>query len=120
MNRVYIVQNPMRRDQVTGELVHMHDLTPARRYGDLEVLLPSGPVLLSTENAIHSLRQKLQTFDDTDHLLCLGDPVAIAACASVVSHINNGVVPLLVWDRRVREYISIRIDLFKRLEKVNA
>lgn len=117
MNRVYIVQNPMRRDPYSNDLVHKYDLTPARQYGDLEVLLPSGPVLLSTENAVRSLRQKLATFDDTDHLLCLGDPVAIAACSAMISHINNGVIPMLVWDRHVKNYVSITIDLHRRLEK---
>lgn len=115
MNKVFIIQNPMRRDERSGELIHSFDLTPARSYGELEVLLPAGPVLLSTEHAIRTLRSKLQGFTDKDHLLCLGDPVAIAAASAMVSEINNGVIPLLVWDRRVREYNSIRIDIHRRL-----
>lgn len=120
MNTVYIVQNPMRRDPVTGDMRAMHDLTPAREYGDLQVLLPSGPVLLSTANAVTTLRQKLMRFTDADHLLCLGDPVAIAAASAMVADVNNGVVPLLVWDRKTAKYLSIKVDIHRRLANANA
>lgn len=116
MNRVFVVQNPMRRDQASGDLVHSYDLTPARQYGEIEVLLPSGPVLLSTDNATRTLRAKLRDFTEGDHLLCLGDPVAIAAASAMVSDINGGVIPLLVWDRRQRQYMAIRVDIHRRAE----
>lgn len=109
MNRVYITQNPMRRNG-HGELTHMYDLTPAREFGNLEVLLPSGPVLISPESAILTLREKLGGFTGSDHLLCLGDPVAIAAASAIVASINCGVIPLLVWDRKILKYLSIKVD----------
>lgn len=112
---VYVTQNPMRRDPVTGDLVHLFDLTPARQYGEIHVLMPSGPPLITTGPAMDALRHKLQTFSDQDSLLCLGDPVLIAAASVVVAEINDGVVPLLVWDRRVRAYNPVTIDIHRRL-----
>lgn len=114
MNRVYVVQSPMRRN-VNNELVHMFDLTPAREYGNIEILLPSGPTLLASDSATHALREKLGAFTRSDHLLCLGDPVAIAAASAIVASINDGVVPLLVWDRQTRKYLSIRVNTHPRM-----
>lgn len=109
MARVYITQNPMRRN-VHQELVHKYDLTPAREYGDLQVLLPSGPVLISPEAAIRTLREKLEGFRPHDWLLCLGDPVVIAAASAIVAEVNDGVIPVLVWDRQVKKYLTVKVD----------
>lgn len=112
---VYITQNPMRRDPATGALVHTFDLTSARQYGEIQVLMPSGPPLISSGPAIETLHDKLRTFNDNDHLLCLGDPVLIAAASAVASEVNDGVVPLLVWDRHIRAYNSVTVDIHRRL-----
>jgi hypothetical protein len=100
----------MRRN-VHNELVHMYDLTPAREYGNLEVLLPSGPVNIEPGQMIKTLNAKLAAFGPSDFLLCLGDPVAIAAASAIVARRNDGRIPLLVWDRHVRRYLSILVDL---------
>ena len=112
--RVYVTQNPMRRGE-DGELVHTFDLTPARQYGEIVVLLPSGPALVNTGHTTRMLQEKMSGFTDKDFLLCLGDPVAIAAASAVVSEINDGVVPLLVWDRRTRAYNPVTVDVHNRL-----
>lgn len=112
---VYVTQNPMRRDPVSGDLVHTFDLTSARQYGELQVLLPSGPPLVTTGTVLEQLRHKLSGFTDRDHLLCLGDPVVIAMASAMVAELNDGVVPLLVWDRRVRKYNSVTVDIHRRL-----
>jgi hypothetical protein len=112
---VYVTQNPMRRDHDSGQLVHTFDLTSARQYGELHVLLPSGPQLITTGPALEQLRNKLRGFTDRDHLLCLGDPAVIAMAAAMVSEVNDGVVPLLVWDRKVRAYNAVTIDIHGRL-----
>jgi hypothetical protein len=108
--RVFITQNPMRRN-VYNDLVYKYDLTAAREYGSLEVLLPSGPVLISPQLAITQMREKLRDFKPNDWLLCLGDPVVIAAASAIVSEVNGGVVPVLVWDRQVRKYLAIVVDI---------
>lgn len=111
MSKVYIVQNPMRRDRKSGELISSFDLTPARQYGSLEVLLRSGPVLLDPVPATERLWEKLRDFTSRDKLLCLGDPVAIAAAASIVGQVNGGIIPLLVWDRHTKQYLEINVDV---------
>ena len=109
MPRVYITQSPMRRN-VNKQLVHKFDLAPAREYGNLEILLPAGPVLISSDVAIAQLWERLRNFEPCDFLLCLGDPVAIAAAAAIVAQVNDGCIPLLVYDRHVEKYLSIKVD----------
>lgn len=109
MPRVFITQNPMRRN-VNQELVHKYDLSPAREYGNLEVLLPAGPVLIDPDSAILKLRERLDGFTSKDWLLALGDPVVIAAASAIVADVNDGVVPLLVWDRQIKRYLAVTID----------
>jgi hypothetical protein len=108
--KVYITQNPMRRN-VYNELVYKYDLTAAREFGTLDVLLPSGPVLISPQLSIMKMREKLRGFKPNDWLLCLGDPVVIAAASAIIAEVNNGVVPALVWDRQVKKYLAIVIDI---------
>lgn len=110
MDTVYAVQIPMRRD-AKGDIREAYDLTPAHIFGDVVQLLPPGPVLLEPHIALRTLYSKLDTFDETDHLLCLGDPVAIAAAAMVASDINDGVVRVLVYDRHRAQYNSVTIDI---------
>lgn len=115
-NTVFVTQNPMRRDPTSGDLVHAFDLTPARQYGDIRVLLPSGPTLITTGTAVAQLREKLAGFTDDDHLLCLGDPVVIAIASALAAEVNDGVVPLLVWDRKIKAYNSVVVDINRRLK----
>lgn len=117
MNTVYVVQNSHKRDAGTGAMVPVHDLSPALHYGTLKFLMPPGPVLLSTEHAMTSMKQQLADFSDRDYLLCVGDPAVISLASMVASSINNGVVNLLVWDRQSKTYIPILINLYRRAIK---
>jgi hypothetical protein len=111
MPRVFVVQNPMRRDPTSGELVHIFDLRSAHGYGELHVLLPAGPVAWATLDIVGQLYEHLESFRPEDYLLCLGDPAAIAAASAIVSDVNTGVIPLLVWDKQTRGYNEVRVDL---------
>jgi len=114
MGTVYIVQEPVKRDRATGELVSTFDLTPASRFGTLEFLLPPGPVMLSPHPMIIRLRQKLYKFSDNDFLVPVGDPSAIAAAAAIAAEFNVGQINLLKWDNRQGTYIEIKMNIFGR------
>lgn len=106
-----MTQSPMRRDPKTHELRVVHDITPAAKYGALEILVPGGPVVLSTEHLVRTLRDKLRCFNDADYLLCLGDPAVISVAAAVCSRVNGGRYKLLIWDRHAQEYLPVAVEL---------
>ena len=110
-NKVYIVQEVMRRDKETGQLVPALDLSDAARYGALEILLQPGRVALSTAPMMSRLRSALRDFCDDDYLLPTGDTAAIAAASVVAGSMNRGRVKVLSWDRVSRQYIPIQLSL---------
>lgn len=111
MNRVFVTQYPMRRDQ-SGTLVAVHDISPAAKYGKIEILLQGGPVLLSTGHLVRDLKSKLHDYCDNDYLLCMGDPAVIATAAAIAALKNQGRYRLLIWDRPTTAYLPVEVDLF--------
>lgn len=112
MSNVFVTQEPL-----TREGVPIMDLSPALKFGDLQVLLPSGPVILSTPPMVKALQSRLDSFSDSDYLLGIGDPAIIAAAVMVASSKNNGRVNLLRWDRIDRCYRVVKIDLYPSREE---
>ncbi len=104
MSRVFIPQEPRARDKVSGEWKPLYDLSPAIRFGTLEVLLPHGPILLSTEPTIACLKDRLKDYTDDDYIMCIGDPAAIAAAVLVAGKITGGKVSLLKYSREEKQY----------------
>ena len=111
MAKVFVVQEPLRKSPHTGQLITSFNLTPARIYGELEVLLEHRQIALTPGPMIHTLKRKLQHFSDDDYLLCVGDPSAIAAAAMVAAHMNRGTVTMLKWDKPTKSYIKTTITV---------
>lgn len=107
---VYVVQEPMRRDRDTGDMVPLFDLTPAAEYGDLVFVFPPGRVSLSTQPMVWRARQALQGYCDEDFILPVGDPVAIGVVAACAADVNRGRLRFLKWDRRLRGYLSVSAE----------
>ncbi len=102
--RVYVVQRPAFRNRRTGEWEDKYDLSAAEEYGHIVYLLPPGNVSHDLTEVMARLKHRLSEFEDGDHLLAAGDPVAIAAAAMIASHSNGGQISLLKWDRIDQRY----------------
>jgi len=98
---VYVVQEALGKN-----------ILPAEDFGDLEVLLPPGNIVLSPVPTIKKLRDKLKDFGDNDYLLLIGDPAAIGIACMVASDTNGGKVNMLKWDRQELRYYPVTVDLF--------
>jgi hypothetical protein len=109
MAKVFITQEKGRK--IDGQWVREFDLTPALKYGEIEVLLPPGQSLFGTVPVVRALKEKLKNFTDEDYLLPVGDPSVMIAAGMVASHINHGKVKILKWDRIMGEYIAVQFDL---------
>jgi hypothetical protein len=108
---VFIPQEPRRRDAETGEWRPLHDLTPALKFGIIEILMSHGPVMLDTQALVSNLKEKMKGFTAEDYILCLGDPSAIAVTVMVASKMTGGKVKLLKYDRIEKAYNSIRYEV---------
>jgi hypothetical protein len=115
--RVFIPQEPMKRDPVTQCMVSVMNFNHARRFGEPVVLCPTGPAALSTAPTTWSLKDKLRDFCDDDYLIAVGDPTLQAMAACVACDVNRGRINFLKWDRECGAYIVVKFDLHPRLGK---
>jgi hypothetical protein len=75
---VFVVQPPSRIDSKTREVVQKYDLTPAAKFGRLVSVLGPGNIYGSRlAQAQDQIREVLRTYDESDYILAIGDPVAI-------------------------------------------
>jgi hypothetical protein len=102
-SRVFIPQEPRRRDE-NGDFKPLYDLSPALKFGQLEVLLPHGPILLDTKLMVEGLRSKLANITERDYILLIGDPVACSIVVAIASKFTGGKLRLLKYDRAERLY----------------
>ena len=98
---VYVVQ------EVPGR-----NILGARKYGDLQVLLPSNiNIVLSSSPTILRLRQSLKKFSSDDYLLLMGDPAAIGIACIIASEYTIGKFSILKWDRIEKTYYPVKIQI---------
>jgi len=105
---VYVPLLPLKRGE-SGELVPVFDLTPARAYGELKVLLDKPNMMLAAVPIIQQLKRDMRTFSDDDYILPVGDPSSIAAVVMVAAQMNRNRVKILSWDRRTQQYIELQL-----------
>lgn len=109
MNKVYIVCEPTRR--IAGEQVGTVDLTPAGEWGEPIILLQSNQSLINTVPTIKTLCEKLRDFNDDDYLIPIGDPVLMCMAATVAAMYNGGRLKMLKWDRVIKRYVPVQVDI---------
>ena len=98
---VYVVQE-----------VPKFNVLPARKYGELELMLPPGQITLSAGPTVNRLKHKLRNFTDMDYLLLIGDPLAIGLAVAIASNANRGKARLLKWDRQEKQYYPLNVNLY--------
>lgn len=109
--RVFVVQRPAYFDKVRRGWVNKYDLTPAAKFGELVFLLPPGNIYRDRlRGALQHLREALCDYGPQDHVLAVGDPVAIAATIAVVCR-RHARISLLKFDRQTGEYEAFVVDL---------
>tara|TARA_R110000751_G_scaffold304114_2_gene419298 strand:+ start:1303 stop:1629 length:327 start_codon:yes stop_codon:yes gene_type:complete len=98
---VYVVQE-----------VPKFNVLSARKYGELELLLPPGQITLSSGPTVNRLKHSLRDFTDMDYLLLIGDPLAIGLAVAIASNVNRGKAMVLKWDRQERQYYPLNVNLY--------
>lgn len=95
-----------------------HNIAPALDYGEIEVVLPpsQSQVIFSSGPTVARIKRVLESFNDDDYLLFIGDPTAIAIMATVAAAKNHGRYKCLKWDKQERRYLPIQIDIFPHKE----
>lgn len=110
--RVYVTQKPPTTRQ--GNQVYFHiDLTPASKLGDIHFLSHRGEVERGTvQQLLWIIRGRLKEFDaERDYILPLGHTITMAIASIIASENSQGIIQILQWDKRLREYEVFKLDL---------
>lgn len=116
-NRVFLVQEPLRRD-VDGNIISRINPKSFADYGVPVIVFPWSmmekigvqPSHEDTDALLWHAREVLKDFDDEDYLIPIGNPALIAIASIVASECNSGFVSLLDWMKKERAYRLFEID----------
>jgi hypothetical protein len=114
MPRVFLVQNPSRRDQDTGDWIPKYDLSAASAFGEIVELLPPGPDWRDSDQIAERMSQNLtgpDGYQPADYILALGDPIAISIAMMLALKNAGGFVVALKHERREKCYFPIEIQM---------
>lgn len=103
---VYVVQEVMRKDPQSGNLVRVHNLKPALEFGNLVILLDNRRFPITTDSVRAELEMKLTNFKPEDYLVPVGDPDYIGAAYKIATERTGGVLRTLKWDRPTQRYLE--------------
>lgn len=108
--KVYAPQVPSRHDTASGLWIPTMNLEPAKKHGELVVLLPANANRLHIAALVTSMRDQLSGFRKEDALIAVGDPTLIAAAALIAARKTGGAVRMLKWDRMCGDYIVVEVS----------
>jgi hypothetical protein len=108
--RVFVVQEPMSRNRVTGDFEPKFDITPAAVYGDIKIVLPSGGNMISSAPMTAKMAHEMRNFGEDDFVIPTGDPCAIMAAGHYAAKYNRNRVKVLKWDGRARQYVMVQLQ----------
>lgn len=110
-SRVFVPQVPSRYDAATGLWVPTVNLSPARSFGELHVMLPPEANRLHTAPLIAALREKMADYRAHDYIVAVGDPSLIMAAGCIAARKTGGRLRVLKWDRIARNYLPVEINV---------
>jgi sugar/nucleoside kinase (ribokinase family) len=109
--KVYVVQNHLRYDSERGELVPVHNISPAERFGTLTFILNPRATIQRPAEVIAKMDLILAGYRDEDYLLLIGHPALIGWATAIAAANNGGRVNLLVWSSKDRDYSPVSAHL---------
>lgn len=104
MGIVFVAQVPHKLDRESGELRPL-DLSAAREWGDLRVILTPGANPFTSASAIvDDLHAALKDMTDEDYLILVGNPAIMGWMAAIASQYTEGRLRVLQWHGRQHRY----------------
>jgi hypothetical protein len=110
---VFVVQDSRRYNKLTGQFEKVHDVSPAKEYGELRYLLTPTASPFNPESIIPELHEGLQDFGDGDHLLLVGNPILIGWATAIAADYNEGRVSVLQWSGIRNRYLAVAAQVFE-------
>lgn len=119
---VFVVNEPLRKNETTGELERFLPIERARAWGEVVKLSPDGSPGADPRSWMRPIREKLEElWEDGDFVVLVGEQSMLAYAAAIVGEyvercradaVDNAsaevpTIRLLKWDRRANEYAPL-------------
>jgi hypothetical protein len=112
MSKVYVVQEPLRKDRETGLVVPKIDLAYAEPFGEIVIVLDwSDTRKLSATELVWKVRHILADYKPEDYVLMVGSPTAMWLVGAIAAEKADGYVKTLEWDNVHRRYNVFTVNL---------
>jgi hypothetical protein len=85
------------------------DLSPAAKFGKLQVLLPPEGYRLPDIEMTDAVREGMQSCGPLDWLVAIGSPSILAVAACIAAKQTGGLLRLLTWDKRANDYLPFEV-----------
>lgn len=110
--KVFVPNIPTRFEPLSGGRVPTINLNPAMEYGDLVPCISAEVNVRDYEvnDLLAGVQESLRNCSKHDYILCVGDPILIAA-AIAYAHDINGEAKVLRWDRSKKSYDVVEVVL---------
>ena len=106
----------MARVFITQEM-HGRNFLPARHYGTLVAVLPdNAQIVISAPPILRKIQRTLNDYSTEDYLLLSGDPIIMGLCMMVASEKTNGILRMLKWEKREKDYYEVTVDYYSKEE----
>lgn len=109
--RVFAPQVPSRYDTATRLWIPTINMEPARKHGELVVVLPPNANRLHTAPLVQAMRERMADYGPEDALVAVGDPTLIAIGAVIAARATGGRLRMLKWDRMAGDYLLAEVVL---------
>ena len=113
--KVFILQEPLRRNKVSGELESVMDFEAVEEWGTPVICMPAGDIARAPYPAKEQLKECFRNFRDGDFVVGVGDTALIFLAGMVIADMNRGVCKFLRYDKNKRRYLQIEFDIHRRL-----
>lgn len=110
MSRVIVIQQPVRREADSVERPAF-DFSPAKEFGEVEVLAPNGKHILTPDVFRATLEEGLRFFDpEVDFIIPVGDYTVILFVGMLLGERYKR-IRVLRWVPSARAYQPITLDV---------
>jgi len=113
MTKVFIVNEPDESRVPEGRATY--DVSPASMFGEVVYIFTADnpPPVRDRERAIDRAHRVLSEANSGDFIVWAGgDPLGMVIAASILADYTDGKFNYLMWDRAVRAYAPVSIQLF--------
>lgn len=113
MTRVFIANEPLRKNDETGAYERFLPMESAANFGEVVKLTPDGSPPGNVAPWLKMIREGVEaSWADGDFLVLVGDPVLLAYAAYAIADATaeGGTLRVLKWERRQHSYSPLTLE----------